>query len=346
MTSVALALLALHLQPVASNTPNRQPQLAAGNGVTAMVFGSGEAIWFSSSSDHGGTWSKPAKVAALPKLLLGRHRGPRVAHAGRSIVVSAISSDPGDLLAWRSADGGRTWSAPLTVNDQPKASREGLHAMAADVEGHVAMAWLDDRSGKGKRLVGAFSNDGGATWGKNVELYQSPSGTICQCCAPSPAALGGDRFAVMWRNVIEGSRDLYVRVLQRGRPVDERVEKAGRGTWKLDACPMDGGGIAERHGAIGTAWRREHDVYLAEPGKAEVRVGTGMDVAMGANEKGYFVLWSTPAGIELHAPGAAKAERLSEAGAFPAIVRMPNGQMLAAWEENGAIATMPLVRPE
>jgi len=342
MTSIALALLALHLQPVSSNTPNRQPQLAAGNGITAMVFGSGETIWFASSADDGGTWSKPAKVAELPKLLLRRHRGPRVVIAGKNLIVSAISSDPGDLLAWRSTDGGRTWSAPITVNDQPQASREGLHAMAADAEGHVAMAWLDDRSGKGKRLVGAFSNDGGVTWGKNVELYQSPGGTICQCCAPSLVALRDDWFAVMWRNVVDGSRDLYVTLLHHGRPVDGKVEKAGQGTWKLDACPMDGGGIAARDGAIATAWRREHDVYLAEPGKPEVKVGTGMDVALGVNEKGYYVLWSTPAGIELHAPGAAKPQRLSGAGAFPAIVRTPHGQMLAAWEENGSIATLPL----
>jgi hypothetical protein len=338
MLSFAFALLALHLQPVSPTAPNRQPQLASGNGMVAMVFGSGESIWFTGSADNVRTWGKPAKVADLPKLLLGRHRGPRVNISGNTIVVSAISSDPGDLLAWHSTDGGRTWSKPVTVNDEPKASREGLHAMAADAEGHLAAAWLDDRTGKGKRLLGAFSNDGGATWGKNVVLYDSPAGTICQCCAPSLVSLGSDRFAVMFRNVLDGSRDLYILPLHHGKPAGT-AEKAGVGTWKLDACPMDGGGIAERNGEIASAWRRDHDVYLAEPGKPEVKVGTGMDAAFGANNQGYYVLWSTPNGIELHVPNATKPTHLSDAGAFPAIVTLPDGGMLAAWEEKGAIAT-------
>jgi hypothetical protein len=341
MLSFAVALLALHLQPVSPTTPNRQPQLASGNGTVAMVFGSGESIWFTGSGDNGRTWGKPAKVAELPKLLLGRHRGPRVNISGNTIVVSAISSDPGDLLVWRSTDVGRTWSKPVTVNDQPKASREGLHAMAADAEGHLALAWLDDRTPQGKRLFGAFSNDGGATWGKNVLLYESPDGTICQCCAPSLVSLGNGEFAAMFRNVIDGSRDLYTLRLSGGKPVGA-AEKAGVGTWKLDACPMDGGGMAVRDGKIATAWRRDHDVYLAEPGKPEVKVGTGMDVAFGANNQGLYVLWSTPAGIEMHLPNATKPTHLSDGGAFPAILTLPDGGMLAAWEENGAIATARL----
>ena len=341
MLSFALALLALHLQPVSPTAPNRQPQLASGNGMVAMVFGSGESVWFTNSADNGRAWSKPVKVADLPKLLLGRHRGPRVNISGNTIVVSAVSSDPGDLLAWRSIDGGRTWSSPVTVNDQPHASREGLHAMAADAQGRLAAAWLDDRSGKGKRLVGAFSNDDGATWGKNVQLYQSPAGTICQCCAPSLVSLGNGEFIAMFRNVVDGSRDMYTLRLRGGQPVGSS-EKAGLGTWKLDACPMDGGGIAVHNGAIASAWRRDHDVYLAESGRPEVKVGTGMDVAFGANGQGFYVLWATPAGIEVYRPGAAKPTRLSNAGAFPAIVKLPDGAMLGVWEENGAIATARL----
>ena len=74
-------------------------------------------------------------------------------------------------------------------------------------------------------------------------------------------------------------------------------------------------------------------------GKPEVKAGTGQDVAFGANSQGFYALWSTPAGIEMHAPNAAKTTRLSDVGAFPAIVTLPDGGMLAAWEENGAITT-------
>lgn len=336
MLPVAL-LFALHLQPVSPNVPNRQPQLAAGNGMVAMTFASGESIWLARSTDNGRTFSAPSKVADLPKLLAGRHRGPRVVIIGNTLLVSAVPTGS-DLFCWRSTDGGRTWSKPAVLNDKPTSAREGLHAMAADAEGHVAAAWLDDRIPGGKRLWGAFSNDAGATWSKNVMLYESPSGTICQCCHPSLVSLGHGEFAVMWRNVIDGSRDFYVMRLRDGKPAGSAV-KQGEGTWKLDACPMDGGGIALDHGEIVTAWRREHDIYLARPGRPEVKLGPGQDVALAAGRKGAYAAWVNGKTLELLEPGAKSPEAISGNAAFPALLALPDGAILAAWEENGAIAT-------
>src|ERR1035437_7475459 len=253
------ALVALHLPPVSPTVPNRQPQLAAAGGTMALVFGSGEAIYLARSLDNWRSFAAPSKVADLPKMLLGRHRGPRVAIGGNAIVVSAIASVPGDLLVWRSTDGGRTWSVPVAINDTPKAAREGLHAMVGDAEGHMAAAWLDDRGAKGKRLYGAFSNDAGLSWSHNVLLYESPDGTICECCDPSLAVMGHGEFAVMWRNKLGGSRDLYTLRLRDGRPVGAAV-KQGDGTWKLDACPMDGGGVAVRDGQIASVWLRARTI--------------------------------------------------------------------------------------
>jgi hypothetical protein len=336
------ALLALHVSPVSPTAPNRQPQLAAGNGTVALVFGSDEGIWLARSKDNGRSFEAPAKVGALPKMLLGRHRGPRVAIAGGAIVVSAISSELGDLMVWRSMDSGRTWSAPVAVNDVPKAAREGLHAMAGDAEGHLAAVWLDDRVGpKGKRLWGAFSKDAGATWSKNTMLYEVPGGTICECCHPSLASVGHGEFVVMWRNALEGSRDMYAMRLRDGRTAS-RAEKQGVGTWKLEACPMDGGGVVVREGKIASAWRREKDVYLAETGKPEIKLGTGQDIALGANNQGLYAVWSAAAGVVAQLPNATQATRLADAGAFPAIVALPDGAMLVAWEENGSIATARL----
>jgi hypothetical protein len=331
------AVLALHLAPVAPNLPNRQPQLAVSNGTVAVVFGSGESIWLARSKDNGRTFAPPAKIADLPKLLLGRHRGPRVVIIGNTILLSAIATES-DLHLWRSTDGGRTWSKPIVVNDKPTAAREGLHAMAADAEGHVAAAWLDDRLPGGKRLWGAFSNDGGATWSKNVMLHD---GTICECCHPSLISLGKGEFAVMWRNKLDGSRDFYVRRLRDGKPIGTAV-KQGEGTWKLEACPMDGGGIALRNGEIVTAWRREHDIYLAHPGKPEIKLGPGMDVALAATAKGEYALWTSGKTIQAVLPGSTTPVQLSEAGAFPAVIALPDGAVLAAWEENGAITTRRL----
>jgi hypothetical protein len=333
-----LALLALNLPPVSPSAPNRQPQLAAADGTVALVFGSGESIWLAKSTDDGVSFGAPAKVAELPKLLLGRHRGPRVAITSGTMLISAIASTPGDLMVWRSVDGGRSWSAPRAVNDQPTSAREGLDAMAADKTGHVAIAWLDDRGGKGKRLYASFSADAGATWGPNVMLYESPSGSICECCHPSLASMGDGRFAVMWRNSLEGNRDLYVMQVRDGARIGG-MERQGNSSWTLNACPMDGGGIAVREGRVGSAFRRAQDVYMMESGKPERRLGPGQDPAFGANKQGWYAIWSSAGGIEMMLPNAAEVTHVSKSGAFPALVATSGGAILAAWEEGGSIAT-------
>ena len=202
--------------------------------------------------------------------------------------------------------GGRGQSL-RSLNDKPTAAREGLQAMAADADGHVAMIWLDDRDAPAEALWGAFSNDAGATWSRNVMLYASPERSICECCHPSLLALfGHGEFAAMWRNAVGGSRDFYVMRLRDGKPVSGAV-KQGQGTWKLEACPMDGGGIAVRDGQIASAWRREHDV---DPGRARRaqsrdrhRAGPGVRQCQGLLRG----VEHHRRDLELHAPGSAAA---------------------------------------
>ncbi len=350
----ALFLLAASIQPKEATVPSRQPQLAAAQGKVVMTFGSGPSIYFTSSADQGTTFGSPVKVADTGALALGRHRGPRIAIAKNAMVISAIAGDKvstnahahgnpesGDLIAWRSTDQGKTWTRVGAINDVSGAAREGLHAMVADAKGNLFAAWLDLRS-QGTKLYGARSTDGGATWSKNVEIYASPSGTICQCCAPSLAVSEDGKVWAMWRNVVDGNRDLYAAESKDGLTFAP-AKKLGTGTWKLNACPMDGGGFAvNRDGAVTSAWRREGNIFLADGSRPEKQVGTGKDVAMAQTKKGTYVAWTKGTGIEVLAPGAATPRELATAGAFVSLLPFPDGSVLAAWESNGTIETKRL----
>ena len=345
-----LAAMAAMIAPVQPETPNRQPQLAAKDGLTALVFGSGHSIWFSRSLDNGKAFSAPREVAQAPVLALGRHRGPRVAIAGNTIVVSAVYGataamgphahglpENGDLVAWRSSDKGQTWSQPVVINDGGGSAREGLHAMAAGEGGQVAVVWLD-LCAKGTRLYGAYSQDAGKTWSKNVLIYESPSGTICQCCHPSLVSSGKNTYAVMFRNAVNGNRDMYLSEWTTSGTVSA-PKKLGEGSWALDACPMDGGGLAREGNRIVTAWRREHTVFLDTPSGQEEALGEGKDVALAVSSKGAYTAWTNSTGVQLQEPGKKKPVTLSSNGSYPALVTLPNGSVLAAWEQDGAIAT-------
>ena len=338
-----LLLLSARIASDDPAVPFRQPQLAASRGQVAMTFGAGSAIYFAFSADQGTSFSKPVKVDDVRGLALGRHRGPRVAFSGATIVISAVAGEKkgggadGNLIVWRSVDRGGTWARSGVINDVPESAREGLHAMAADAQGNLFAAWLDLRS-KGTKLYGAKSIDGGLTWSKNTLVYASPDGTICQCCDPAIAIDDSGQIAVMWRNVLDGSRDLYVSTSKDGVQF-EPARKLGVGTWKLEACPMDGGGVAMDHGQTFSAWRRGADVFLSSPGGPEKRIGSGKDVAIAQSKRGTFVAWGKGAGLEIFTPNAAGPEALTSAGEYVNLLALPDGSVLAAWEAHGSIET-------
>jgi hypothetical protein len=322
------------IEPAAPHKLFRQPQVALSSGMTAVAWGAGNAILFAKSTDDGRTFGTPLKVAESGVLSLGNHRGPRIAITTKAIVITSVHGEKGrgadgDVFAWRSTDNGRTWSQGARVNDVPAAAREGLHALAANGD-FVYVSWLDLRNGA-MALYGAFSADGGGTWSQNQKIYTSPDGHICECCHPSLAVRdGGREIYAMFRNWLGGSRDMYLAVSKdRGRSFE--TQKLGEGTWPLNACPMDGGGlIVDRDGPL-TVWRRGPAIYSARPGSHEVEIGPGKNVAIG----GTTVAWSTPAGLMLRR-GLHEAALIDAAGAFPSGAADGEHEAIA-WESEGRI---------
>lgn len=341
------AVFATHLGSMDPGMPAREPQLAANSSTVALTFGAGKAIYFSASHDRGTTFTEPVKIAEAAILPLSRHRGPHVALSGNAIVITAVTGNKldegthahglpsdGDLVVWRSTDGGKMWSRGKPINDVPGSATEGLHALTADGKGTLFAVWLDKRGAKGTKLYASRSADDGATWSKNIAVYQSPDGSICECCHPSVAIDAAGRILVMWRNSLGGARDMYLATSLDGTAFSA-PEKLGNGTWQLNACPMDGGGLAVSPGRVLTAWRRENDIFLAEPGRPERKVGAGRDVALALSGSRTYALWSN--GSKLEAWNDGKVEEQSSAGAFPSLCSLPEGGVLAAWEENGTI---------
>ena len=341
------AVFTAQFPAIAPDVPVREPQMAANSRTVALTFGAGKAIYFSASKDQGKTFSPPVKVAEAGIIPLNRHRGPRIAFAGNSIVITAVTGNKlaegthahglpsdGDLMMWRSQDGGASWSKPKVINDVPGAATEGLHALASDGKGTLFAAWLDKRGAKGTKLYSARSTDQGVTWSRNAVVYQSPDGSICECCHPSVAIDASGNLLVMWRNSLGGARDLYLATSRDGEKFTA-PEKLGTGTWQLNACPMDGGGLAVSGSKVLTAWRRDGKIFLAEPGKPEQQIGTGKDVALTMIGGKSYAVWTNGTKLEAWVDGA--VEELSNEGGFASLVALPDGGTLVAWEQSGGI---------
>jgi hypothetical protein len=103
---------------------------------------------------------------------------------------------------------------------------------------------------------------------------------------------------------------------------------------------MDGGGLAYSNGRPITAWRRDLEIFTAEPGQPETRLGEGKDVAIAASQGHTYLLWVK--GTQLIAWIDGKTEVLAGRAAFPALTALSAGGVIAAWEENGGLSVRRL----
>jgi hypothetical protein len=326
-----------------------EPQAAVdAKGRVYVAYATTALVSISISNDGGATFGDPVAVGAVGKISLGMRRGPRVAATADAVVVSAIGGaqgggHDGDLVAWRSTTAGVSWNFPVKINDLPGSAREGLHAMGASAKGDVACAWLDIRSGK-MEIYCALSSDGGKTFGPNRLVYHSPGGSVCECCHPSLAFDAQSTLYVMFRNELDGARDLYVTESKDGGKTFEKARKLGTGTWKLAACPMDGGSLAiDASGKVTSLWRREQELYASGSDPIEHKVNSGEQPWLASSDKGVYSTWLSRRGGDLWvlAPKSDTPAKIASDANDPMIACSPDGKgpVIAVWESTAHDAT-------
>lgn len=342
MLAAVLILAAIVLPPAEPGLASRQPQLAVNAKQAWLTYGAGNHVYVTHSADSGRSWSPSARLPSTGVLSLGMRRGPRIAATSRAVLVSAILGPQGrgadgDILLWRTTSRGGAWSAPIAINTPSGSAREGLHAMAASPEGLVAIVWLDLRQ-KGTRLYGVFSRDHGQTWSPNQLLHESPSGAICQCCHPSVAVSGRSTATILFRNSLDGNRDLYFSTSRDAGSTFSPARKLGAGSWHLNACPMDGGSLALAPDLTPlTVWRRENQVFFARPEQPEQLLGPGRQPVIASLPGGPVIAWTEASSIRILRPGQSQPESLSSPGAFLSLFPTAGGRLLLAAEHEGSI---------
>ncbi|MDR0793097.1 MAG: glycoside hydrolase [Chitinophagaceae bacterium] len=245
-------------------------------GTIHIIYGNGDSIMYAFSSDHGKNFSTPKLIASLQGLFSFAMRGPQIACTADAVVVTACTQS-GDIYAFRKQANGN-WTKTVRLNNIAGAAKEGMMALDA-AQKNIFAVWLDSRYGH-NQVYGARSADGGKTWQKNQLIYKSPDTVVCSCCKPAVAVKENNVY-VMFRNWLNGSRDLYLASSNNAGKSFQKVEKLGKGTWKLNGCPMDGGGLAINYkGDVSTVWRRENKIYSCMPGHQETEIDEGRNCSI------------------------------------------------------------------
>jgi BNR repeat-like domain len=299
-----------------------------------LVFGNGDSIMYSSLIYHGKLFSNPVLVSILPELNASHMRGPQIAATSNGLTIIA-SNNKGDIFSYKKNNSGN-WQLTGKVNDVDTVAKEGLMALKGDGDLLYAV-WLDLRD-KHNKIFGARSMDGGQHWSKNIMVYASPDSTICECCKPSVVVKDNAVF-VMFRNWLNGNRDLYLIRSNDGGLTYDNAEKLGNGSWALNGCPMDGGGLAVSDNKVQTVWNRQGKIYACEPGKQEKEIGEGRDCTLETIDGKNVYAWTEKGMVVCLLPQIKKS--LGK-GKSPVLKSTSKGSVMCIWENENEIHSILL----
>ena len=274
LTFVLLLAATLATQPAAATEHRHEakpqtakPTLAVGatldgNGRVWLARVENQQLWVSSSDDGGQHFSRPVAVSSMPEdIAANAENRPKIAVARDGTVLLSWSQSlpkrfTGNVRFARSTDGGRSFSAPITLNDDGRIGSHSFDSLAIDGAGRVAVVWLDGRDRdavreKGGTFAGssvyfAQSADNGAHFSANRRLTEH----TCECCRTALSWTAEGPVA-LWRNLYgSNTRDFALANLDSGK--QRRITDD---EWRIDACPHHGGGLAvDARGALHLVW--------------------------------------------------------------------------------------------
>jgi hypothetical protein len=252
----------------------------------------GWSLYFARSGDQGQSWSTPALVTGDPNEVHPHgESSPRLVAAtgGRVALTWASSIEvPGrrwpatEIRLSRSADGGATWSVPISLNDDSTGTAAGhqFHGAAWSGDSTLVVSWLDERKGAALEIhhgehsptaadvtdepdaviFTATSLDFGKTWSRSNQLMW---GQVCPCCRITLARGPDGRVVSAWRKHYPGNiRDVVTAPIDEGSVEPVRVNQDN---WVYPGCPHTGPGIS-----IDTSGTRHIVWYVGKEGSAGV----------------------------------------------------------------------------
>lgn len=170
-----------------------------------------------------------------------------------------------------SRDEGRSFGPPVKVNDDAKPASHGMHSLAVANDGHVYLAWLDERNvapvaeampgmnqtkmehaEPNSEVFFAVSTDGGRSVSANKRLANE----ACPCCKTALAVGPDNQVYAAWRQVMPGDfRHIAVASSSDGGQNFASPKIVSDDGWKITGCPVSGPAlVVATDGALRAVW--------------------------------------------------------------------------------------------
>ena len=240
-------------------------------------------LFYMKSSDAGRTWSSPLRVNSQPgtAMAIGTIRGGQMAMArnGRVHVawngssqaepkgpLNPESGQPGAPMLYSRLNDSRSAFEPERNLMTRTFGLDGGGTLAADVNGHVYVAWHGKAPGAtageaGREVWVARSNDDGKTFSAEQSAWKEPIGA-CGCCGMVMAADTHGVVRILYRSATDNvHRDIY---LLTSHNYARSFEGRKLHSWNINACPMSSMSFAETADQAKGAWETGGQVYFED----------------------------------------------------------------------------------
>jgi len=246
----------------------------------------------------------------------------------------------------RSTDGGKSWSAPVSVTDDSTFGSHNFQALYAARDGALYASWLDGRAGKSAVFM-TRSTDGGKTWSTNERV--EADGEACPCCRTNMASAPDGSLYLSWRKVYSGNvRDIVVAKSTDHGSTWQAPVRAHADNWVFDGCPHAGPSLqVDDKGRVHIAWwtgkQGAAGVWYARSDDGGRTFGT--PVALGVAE------FSQPAHVQLALGGQDRLIAAWDDGTLktPRIVVRTSKDGGTSWSptatisDSGSVAGFPVI---
>ena len=183
-----------------------------------------------------------------------------------------------DVVLSRSGDGGKTWSTPLTVNDDATPTEHGFVSLWPQSRDSLGIAWLDGRNTGGEGNGGHEEHGAGGAMtlrvarldaGLNKSTESELDPRTCDCCQTDTAMTARGPLIVYRDRDGDEIRDIVTARFDNGAWTLPRKVHDDR--WKMPACPVNGPAVAANGVQAWVAW------YTAADEMPKVRIARSQD---------------------------------------------------------------------
>lgn len=230
----------------------------APNGDLWRVWALNSSIYYQTSRDNGETFSAITRVAIDKEKISARNENrPKISFDKYQGVYLSWATPKekkytADVRFSYSSDYGKTFTKPVTVNDDNLLTGHSFNEMLVTDEGDISIVWLDSRLSYQLRLQGKKTNGsalymGKANYRKNETSFSNTqlANNTCVCCRIAMNFNNHGELAIFWRHIYgDNIREFALLTLSQRESEQQAPYQISYDRWKINGCPHQGGAIS------------------------------------------------------------------------------------------------------